>query len=109
MQFRLELNIKPFKNQINIRDTVMLMGSCFTDHISKRLALHKFNVLDNPNGIIFNPLSIQQAISSYIHQKEYKAEDLFFFNELWTSWDHHGMYAHPDQQTALDQINQSIS
>jgi hypothetical protein len=109
MDFRLELHIKAFKKQINIQDAVMLMGSCFTDHISKRLATHKFKVLDNPNGIIFNPISIQHAISSYIHQKEYRAEDLFNFNELWTSWDHHGMFAHPDQQTALANINQSIT
>ena len=109
MNFRLELDIKAFKQQINIRNAVMLMGSCFTDHISKRLATHKFKVLENPNGIIFNPISIRQAISSYIHQKEYKATDLFYFNELWTSWDHHGMFAHPDEQTTLAQINQSIS
>jgi hypothetical protein len=108
MDFHLELHIKPFAQQLNIRDSVMLAGSCFTDHISKRLAQQKFNVLENPNGILFNPASIANGISSYINNRQYKAEDLFFFNDLWTSWDHHSDYSHPHQQTALGQINDSI-
>lgn len=108
MDFRLELNIKPFTKQLNIRDSVMLIGSCFTNHISKRLVQHKFKVLENPNGILFNPASIGNAINTYIGKRKYQADDLFLFNELWTSWDHHSDYSHPDQQTALEEINDSI-
>ncbi len=109
MDFRLELHIKPFAKQISIRDTIMLMGSCFTDHISKRLQQHKFKVLENPNGIIFNPVSIANALDCYIQKKEYKADNLFLFNELWTSWDHHSSFSHPDQGTCLQQINNSVN
>ena len=105
MYFRLELNIKPFTTQLNIRNKVMLVGSCFTDHISKRLQQHKFTVLENPNGIIFNPASIANTIDGYIKQKTYAAADLFLFNELWTTWDHHSKFSHPDPQVCLGQIN----
>ena len=108
MEFRLELKIRPFEKQINIRDKIMLMGSCFTDHISRRLQLHKFNVSENPNGILFNPASISNAVSSYIINKKYNPENLFLFNGLWTSWEHHSDYSNPEQHTALENINRSV-
>ena len=108
MNFRLELNIKPFATQLNIRQNIMLVGSCFTDHMSNRLAQHKFKVLENPNGIIFNPLSIQRSVQSYINNKLYTQKDIFYFNELWTSWDHHSKFSHPDAAVCLQQINSSV-
>jgi len=108
MDFRLELQVKPFTKQLNIRNKVMLIGSCFTDHISNRLTQHKFSVLENPNGIIFNPASIANAIESYINLKTYQPLDLFLFNELWTSWDHHSKFSHPDKNVCLDQINEHV-
>jgi hypothetical protein len=109
LDFRLELNIKPFQEKINIRQSVMLVGSCFTDHMGSRLRQHKFKVLENPNGIVFNPVSIANAIDSYISNRTYQADDLFFFNELWTSWDHHSQFSHPDQQICLQQINDAVT
>lgn len=108
MDFRLELDIKPFARQLTIRDKVMLIGSCFTDHISRRLQIHKFQVLENPNGILFNPASIANSIDSYINRKIYSETDLFLFNELWTSWDHHSKFSHPDQAICLQQINHAV-
>jgi hypothetical protein len=108
MDFRLELNIKPFENQVNIRDHIMLVGSCFTDHISKRLSQYKFHVLENPNGILFNPASISHSISNYINGKKYKGSDLFYFNELWNSWEHHSVFSHPGKRDCLDEINDSV-
>jgi len=41
---------------------IMLLGSCFSEHIGRQLFLHKFRVEMNPFGILYNPLSISQAI-----------------------------------------------
>jgi hypothetical protein len=108
MNFRLELAVKPFPVTINIRDSVALMGSCFTDHMSTRLRSKKFSVLENPNGIIFNPVSIEMAIESYINSKVYEGTDLFHFNELWNSWLFHGKFSQPSQQDCLTGINNSV-
>jgi len=108
MEFRLELPVKPFPKQLELPGPVMLIGSCFTDHISKKLAAHKFRVLENPHGILFNPKSIENAINTYIGNREYQRTDLFFFNELWASWEHHGQFAHPDAGIALQMMNVSV-
>ena len=105
MNFRLELAVKPFLPQLNIRHKVMLVGSCFTDHISNRLQQHLFDVVENPHGILFNPLSIATAIADYIAEKKYSETDLFFANDLWQSWQHHSSLSHWDKSICLAQIN----
>ena len=109
MDFRLELSVKPLPQRINIRHKVALVGSCFTDHMGSRLRSMKIPVLENPNGILFNPVSIQQAIQSWIEKRTYTAVDLFFANDCWTSWDFHGQFSHPNQEQCLQGINASIA
>ncbi|MEO6547735.1 MAG: GSCFA domain-containing protein [Ferruginibacter sp.] len=109
MDFRLELQVKPFISQLQLEDPVMLIGSCFTDHISKRLASHKFATLENPHGILFNPVSIDTALSAYICNRQYQAPDLFCFNDLYTSWQHHGQFSHPDADAVLQMMNDAVT
>ena len=107
MEFHAEFFPKPFINKINHQDKLLLAGSCFTEQIGTKLSKHKFNVLDNPNGILFNPVSIAASVRSYIHHKIYKAEDLFWYNELWGSWDHHTRFSNIDREVVLAGINAS--
>jgi hypothetical protein len=107
MDFRLEFTPKPFDIKIRHQQNLFLIGSCFTEQIGTKLANHKFTVLDNPNGILFNPASITKSISSYIDNKQYKEEDLFYQNECWNSWEHHSRFSHPGKSACLEGINQS--
>jgi len=109
MDFHLEFFPKPFDEKISHRDQLMLVGSCFTEQIGTKLAQHKFSVLDNPNGILFNPVSIAGAVASYIENNEYREADLFYQNECWNSWEHHSRFSHPDKKICLDMINKSRS
>lgn len=108
MKFRLELDIKPFSTQLDIEDHLLLTGSCFTDHIGRKLSGAKFSVLENPNGIVFNPVSIYQCIETWIANRKYTANDLFYYNELWTSWDFHGRFSHPDVDACLSEMNAAV-
>jgi hypothetical protein len=107
MDFRLEFTPKPFDVKINHQHHLLLVGSCFTEQIGTKLASHKFSVLDNPNGILFNPVSICRSISSYIENKKYEETDLFYQNESWNSWEHHSRFSNPDKQQCLANINES--
>ena len=109
MDFHLEFIPKPFDVKINHQHNLLLAGSCFTEQIGTKLANHKFSVLDNPNGILFNPISITKSISSYIDNKQYTAADLFYQNESWNSWEHHSRFSNPDKKICLEGINESQS
>ena len=107
MDFRLEFTPKPFDIKINHQQNLLLIGSCFTEQIGTKLANHKFAVLDNPNGILFNPVSIAKSISSYINNKQYTETELFYQNESWNSWEHHSRFSHPEKKICLQGINDS--
>ena len=109
MKFRTELVVKPLTAQIRMPHRIMLVGSCFTDHMSRRLAQHFFATLENPHGILFNPLSIAQALQEVITCKTYTESDLFFHNDLWQSWHHHSSFSHWEQSACLEGINKSTS
>jgi hypothetical protein len=107
MNLTLDIQIPTFLPPIRYTDKILLIGSCFTEHMSERLSLHKFRVLSNPHGILFNPLSVAESLNGYVSGKRYTASDLFFLNELWNSWDHHTRFSDVDQQAALERINHS--
>jgi hypothetical protein len=105
MQFRAEFTPGIFLKKIKITDNLLLVGSCFTEQIGKKISAHKFNTLENPNGILFNPISIAKAITGYAAGKLYTESDLFYYNELWASKDHHTRFSDPDKEACLRKIN----
>jgi len=109
MQFRLEHTPLQFATKIKHTDRLFLAGSCFTEQIGVKLAAHKFRTIENPNGILFNPVSISNAMLSYIEQKQYQQADLFFQNEQWGSWDHHTRFSALSPDECLNNINTAIN
>ena len=105
MQLMLELPIASPEKRIQFTEGLLLTGSCFTEHIGKTLGEMKFQVLQNPHGILFDPLSVASSLVSYVHNKQYGKEDLFFYEELWQSWQHHSLFSNTSQQDCLDRIN----
>ena len=107
MQFQLPIQIKAPEVRITYRDKIMLTGSCFTEHIGNSLEELKFSILQNPNGILFDPRSVCNSLISYIENKQYKKEDLFYLNEIWNSWEHHSRFSNINADDALKNINES--
>ena len=109
MKLYLDIDIQSPATRMQHQDGVMLVGSCFTQHIGNRLADLKFSTLQNPNGIIFDAHSVCRSIDSYIGNKPATANDLFLLNELWQSWQHHSLFSGMQQQTVLNAINSARS
>ena len=107
MKLHLDFIPKVFTQQIKHNEKLFLIGSCFTENMGTKLKHHKFSVLENPNGILFNPVSITKSIQSYIENKKYTGADLFYQNECWNSWEHHSRFSHPDKDLCLQGINHS--
>ncbi len=107
LRFHAEFTPAPFPVKLKHSNRLLLSGSCFTEQIGGKLAAHKFDVLENPNGILFNPVSIAKAIISYTDEKLYTADDLFCYNEMWASWQHHTKFSSPNPDAAIAAINAS--
>lgn len=109
MQFQLPIQIPPFEPRIQHHESVMLMGSCFTEHMAGFLQKSGFTVHQNAHGILFNPFSIIRALNDIITNRTYTQADLFFHNEYWHSWYHHSDFSFRDPQESLHAINTSIA
>lgn len=105
MNFHLTFPVTPLSSPLQYTDRLLLMGSCFTEEIGARLQGHYFNAQINPHGILYNPISITQAIHTYLDNKVYTHEDLFQQGDLWHSWDHHSRFSGLDPDAVLAGIN----
>jgi hypothetical protein len=86
------INHKAHFQKILHRDKMLLIGSCFSEHLSKKLIGLKFQVVSNPFGILYNPKSIEKAISHIIDVKEYSIQELCFEEDVYFSLDHHTQF-----------------
>ena len=109
MEFFLPFNIKDYPFKISYQDKILFIGSCFSEEIGNKLKELKLNVVQNPNGILYDPLSISDALFSYIEKKPFDEENLFQLNGLWHSWKHHSVFSGADKKDVLKKINASQS
>ncbi len=72
MKWMLDIDIESPQQKIEYSDSLFVIGSCFTEHIGNSLKDQKFQILQNPNGILFDPYSVSFALSSYIEDKQYE-------------------------------------
>src|ERR1700761_1453695 len=107
MEFQVPISFGSLPQPIKYGDKILLTGSCFTEHIGDALQDWKIDILQNPNGILFDAASVASSLLSYIEPRVYGADDLFFLNELWQSWQHHGIFSGVDRDAVLAGINAS--
>lgn len=75
--------------KIGHESPIITMGSCFADEVGKRLQNCKFDVLNNPAGTIYNPVSME-AVWLYVSgQLHWNPEQAYQRDGIWFSWDHH--------------------
>jgi hypothetical protein len=104
----LMLKFEPKINEalISYGQKIMLIGSCFTEHIGNYLGEHKLDILQNPNGILFDTLSVCRSLTGYLENKQYDQSNLFQLNELWHSWQHHSEFSNMNEDKVLVKINE---
>ncbi|NDV94707.1 GSCFA domain protein [Dysgonomonas sp. 521] len=108
MDFRTRIDIPRSGLSISHKSHIVMMGSCFIENIGKLLIENKFDVNLNPFGILYNPLSISQALKFMIERKRFDETDIFEHQGLYHSFWHHGAFSNVDKVTCLSAINESI-
>jgi len=97
------------KSQIDYNSNVLLLGSCFSDNIGKKLDYFKFQNLQNPFGILFHPKAIETLIVNAIQEKKYSEKDVFFHNEQWHCFDAHSKLSHSSKEDLINNLNVSVA
>lgn len=109
MEFQTKTEIRPLIPRLRHSDKLIVIGSCFAEHIGTRLERMKFRTTTNPYGVSYNPLSIAEGLTRMVRQHVFTEEELQWHPDGgWNTWLHHSCYSHPDKLTALTTINKNL-
>ncbi len=98
----------PGSFSIGHQDVTLCMGSCFATHIGAWLKELKFPCLLNPFGILYNPVSIGKNMQRLLTPQPYSRGNFVQQGGLWHSFDHHGVFSHPDFSQAVSGVNAAL-
>lgn len=108
MDFRTVLPARQSPFQIDYPDGLLALGSCFAEHIGRLLIQSRFSLILNPFGILYNPVSILQALRTLRSGGKLSQQELFLHQDLWHHFAFHGRFSHPQQAMALQGMNTSL-
>lgn len=108
MKLKTNIPLKPADNQIDYQSQLVLLGSCFSDNIGGKLNYFKFQSLQNPFGILFHPLAIENLVSRAVREDSYTEQDVFFSNERWHCFDAHSDLSNSSKEKLLQKLNDSL-
>lgn len=94
---------------LHYQTPTLWIGSCFTHHIGERLQQAKLPTCLNPFGVLYNPVSIANALHRLLQRQYYTANQLLYHHDRWLSLDHHhAQFSATDPQQCLHRINTSL-
>lgn len=102
MKLQTIVDIKPSEWKIGYEDKILMVGSCFSDEIGEQMKQRYLDVVCNPFGTLYNPLSIAQALNMN------EMPELIEHEGLWHSMAHHGSLSRADKHEAEEAIRGSI-
>jgi len=110
MEFRTPVDLPLQKLELTPRNRVLLLGSCFSDEIGRRLAAEMDGgcVLINPFGTLYNPTSILQALRA-LQTNRLPEGHLFKGRDgRWRSWAFGGKWAADTQAECEAKTRQAL-
>ena len=108
MEFRTTVKTGENRSWLHHSDSVVLLGSCFSDNIGAKMHGALINATINPMGTLYNPMSIAGSVLRLIQGEPVAGQTLFMQSGVWNSFDFHSRYSLPDKQATIDRMNQRI-
>lgn len=108
MDFRTAIKPTPATIRLDHSSGIVMLGSCFSDNIGRRLLDGLFDVDVNPMGTLYNPASIASALDDIMVRREFAAADLFEHDGRWHSFAHHSRFSGTDPEKVLRGINSRL-
>ncbi|MBC5773783.1 GSCFA domain-containing protein [Pontibacter sp. KCTC 32443] len=106
--FRTEVHIPSTGINLQLHDKVVTIGSCFAEVIGTKLREYKADVVINPFGTIFNPISVGRLLQAVAGGPFNLEQNLVLRDGIWYSYDLHSSLSSPDKNELLQLIEARI-
>ncbi|MCU0446594.1 MAG: GSCFA domain-containing protein [Microscillaceae bacterium] len=108
--FRTELIPQASNWQIDLKAPILSLGSCFADTMGNRLKTNKLQVLTNPFGVIFNPISLSKLLTMSLENQSPQPEHFVMNQGLWYHYDFHSDWVAQEPEILKQNLeNQLVS
>ena len=111
MKLQTPVTLDPAPVSISYSDRIAVLGSCFADEIGGRLSAAGFQVLCNPFGALYNPVSIGNAVARLGSGVPFTRDDVVEMGAgagLFCSFSHHTSFARETPEAFLENANQAL-
>ena len=108
MKLQTKIPLTPSDNPIDYQSKLVLFGSCFAENIGAKLDYFKFQQLQNPFGILFHPLAIENLVQRAIEDKIYQQDEIFEQDGIWRCFDAHSDLRSASAEELLNLLNQRL-
>ena len=108
MKLQTQIPVTKAENQIDYQSNLSLLGSCFVENIGGKLDYFKFRTLQNPLGILFHPLAIENLIQRAVLEQSYTEQEIFNTNGQWLCFDAHSDLSDISKENLLQKLNDAL-
>lgn len=103
--FRTKVIPKISPHKIDLRDSIVALGSCFVQNIGKKFEDYKFHININPFGTLFNPLTIFKLVNQAALKKNIDSRGIVESKGVFHHYDLHSDLSRLDKETLLENAN----
>ena len=108
MDLQTKIPLGRAKASIDYEGKLLLLGSCFAEHIADKLYYHRFQLISNPFGILFHSIAIENLLQRSLSGQRYTENELFYLNEAWHSFDAHSDLSKTSNDETLKELNTGL-
>ena len=108
MELQTKITLDKSSPAIDYQSKLLLLGSCFADHMANKLHYYRFQLLSNPFGVLFNPIALERLLNRSLSRQRYTENELFYLNERWHSFDAHSDMSGASNNETLEVLNEAL-
>ncbi len=108
VKLQTEIPLNPQENQIDYSSNILLLGSCFSENIGAKFDYYKFQNLQNPFGVIFNPVSLEKLVIRTVENDLFSEKDIFQHNGIWKCFETHSELDSLEKNEFLSNLNKAL-
>lgn len=108
MKFTTEVEIVKTDFKLNYDSVGVVVGSCFAQNIGEKLSQNGFQVVKNPCGASYNPLSVCRTFELITGRAEFTQDCVVACGDRFVSFDHSTQFAKSTQQETFSDIKASL-
>lgn len=112
MKFRTEYTPRKAPFLLNPEEPALLLGSCFSDYVGKRMRFCRWEAISNPCGSLYNPSSISKILriaTRWDNPLEIIRSSIVTHNQLYASWLADTSHSGYDEAATIDKVYASLN